>query len=298
MFIPLGDDVQKRHFPIVPAGLILVNTLIYAYQSRLFYEAGEDVDVVIDRYFSMWALIPADLASGQVMGLISHMFLHGDFMHILGNMVVLWAFACTLEAGLGSMTLLGLYMMWGLGAGAIHAGMDLQSEVPLVGASGAIAGLLGAYTVAYGPQSRIKALFFFFFRPFIIHIPAMFFGLGWIFMQMWHASNDPNGFGGVAWWAHIGGFGLGAVTMLVLRNDTEQALIRDKAGNLVFTEREPKGEDEVEEDIDDPNTRLPDTCPHCGTAISAENIMSPVLAKCGNESCDRLIYPQKLAMPT
>jgi len=297
VFIPLGDDVQKRNLPIVPSVLILLNILVFVYQTRLFLEAGDKVDAVSESFFSKWALIPADLAEGQVMGLMSHMFLHGDFMHILGNMVVLWAFACTLEAGLGSLMLLGMYMFWGLGAGAIHAGLNLESDVPMVGASGAIAGLMGAYTVAYGPQARIKALFFFAFRPFIVHIPAFIFGGGWIFMQLWHASNDPNGFAGVAWFAHIGGFAIGALTMLAMRNDTDQALIRDKSGALIFEERESDNNEDGDEELaDDPTTKLPDACPHCGSNIHAENILSPVLAKCGNESCDRLVYPSRLVV--
>ncbi len=297
MFIPIGDDIQRRTIPAVPSVLVVANVLVFAYQSRLFMEAGDEMMEVCHQFMCTWGLVPSDLAEGRVMGLLSHMFVHGDFMHLLGNMIVLWTFACTLEAGMGSLMLLAFYMVWGLGAGAAHAGLDLASEMPLVGASGAIAGLMGAYTVAYGPQARIKALFFFFFRPFVIQIPAFAFGLGWIFMQMWHASNDPHGIGGIAWYAHIGGFALGALTMVCIRGETEKCLIRDKSGNLVFAERitEEKRQALAAAEAE---PELPDHCPHCQTPITQANVLTPTLAKCGNADCERLVYPDRIAVCT
>ena len=109
------------------------------------------------------------------------MFIHGGVFHLLGNMFTLWAFACSLEMGLGSGCLLAFYVVWGLLAGFSHAMMDWDSTVPGIGASGAIAGLLGAYAVAYGPFAKIRTLIFIALRPMKVDIPVSVFGMGWFF---------------------------------------------------------------------------------------------------------------------
>ncbi len=297
MFIPLGDDIERRTIPLVPVLLVVMNVLVFAYQCRVTAEAGPTEREIVEashEFNTTWGLVPKDLAQGRVMGLLSHMFMHGDFMHLLGNMVVLWAFACSLEAGLGPLMLLALYMAWGIGAGVAHAGIDLESEIPLIGASGAIAGLMGAYTVAYGMNARIKALFFFCFRPFVIYIPAFMFGLFWICQQLWYASSDPDGVAGVGWFAHIGGFAVGAATMWILRNDTDAELVKDTSGNLTFRQREVAKS--TPEPAEEP--LLPDQCPHCGTPVLSENIVSPILARCGRAGCERLIYPSHIPSGT
>ncbi len=293
MFIPLGDDIDRRTIPMVPLLLVLANVLVFAYQCRVTMEAGpiEKEMIEASHHFCVnWGLVPKDLVEGKVIGMLTYMFMHGDFMHLLGNMIVLWAFACSLEAGLGPLMLLALYVAWGVGAGVAHAGIDLDGEIPLIGASGAIAGLMGAYTVAYGMNAQIKALFFFCFRPFVIYIPAFMFGIFWICQQLWYASSDPDGAAGVGWFAHIGGFALGAATMWILRNDTDAELVKDTSGKLSFRQRESA--QAKPEQPDEPT--LPDQCPHCGTPVAPENIVSPILARCGRAGCERLIYPPRI----
>jgi membrane associated rhomboid family serine protease len=232
------------------------------------------------------------------MGLLSHMFMHGDFFHILGNMIVLWAFACSLESGLGAATLLGLYLFWGVASGGCHAYMNIESEMPLVGASGAISGLMGAYLVAYGPQANIKCLVFIAFRPFVANIPAMGFCAFWIMGQLWEASNDPNGISGIAWYAHLGGFAVGVVTMFLLRNDMDNELVRDKDGKLKFAENQKvaaaKQHEKLTEVQASPTSRLPENCPRCSTPIREDLVINAMMARCANESCEHLIYPQQL----
>ena len=157
----------------------------------------------------------------DVIGLLTYMFLHGDPLHIIGNMVVLWAFACSLETGFGKWSLLGFYLCCGIAGGLLHAAADFSSELPLIGASGACAGLIGAYTVTYGLLSKIKTLIFFFFRFWVVEIPAGAFGVLWLLMQFWSAGMDSGEGGGVAWFAHIGGFFAGVALAYVCRNETE-----------------------------------------------------------------------------
>ena len=302
MFLPLGDDLDRRNLPIVPTFLILANVLVYVYQVRIGIEAGADDPILGQRaiiaFWKQFGLIPTELMEGEVMGLLSHMFMHGDFFHILGNMIVLWAFACSLESGLGAATLLGLYLFWGVASGGCHAYMNLESDMPLVGASGAISGLMGAYLVAYGPQANIKCLVYIAVRPFVARIPAMAFCGFWIMGQMWEASNDPNGISGIAWYAHLGGFAVGVVTMFLLRNDMENNLVRDKSGNLVFAENSEsvaaKEQQKLAAVQASGASSLPEDCPYCGTAISEELIINPMMARCANEDCEHLIYPQQL----
>lgn len=290
MFLPLGDDIQQRSFPIVPSVLIAINVLVFAYQVRISLEQPENPEVMME-FVQTWGLTPSTLAEGQVIGLLTHMFLHGGVMHLLGNMVVLWAFACSLETGLGAAYLLAFYIVWGLVAGAAHAATEWGSDIPLVGASGAIAGLIGAYTVAYGPQSRIRTLVWIWFRPMVVQIPAMIFGALWFGMQLWEASNDPNGMSGIAWFAHIGGFVVGALTMWCVRNQTDHRLIRDTSGELVFQQREvPPDEVAVETELPQPSSALPESCPYCSTSLEEATQLAPTLKRCGNPACERLVF--------
>ena len=139
-------------------------------------------------------------------------------MHILGNMLMLYAFVHTLESTLGLLPFIACYLLWGLVGGLCQAAMDWGQDIPLVGASGAIAGMIGAYTVLYGYDAKIRCLLWLpiptlIFRPIKIDVPAIVFGLVWIGLQLWDASSDPEGMMGVAWFAHIGGFIAGLLLM-------------------------------------------------------------------------------------
>lgn len=293
MFLPLGDNIQQRTIPIVPAILVALNVLVFAYETRLVIEAHGNPQVEID-FMNNWGLIPQQLAEGQIVGLMSHMFVHGGFGHLAGNMIVLWAFAGSLEAGLGSLCFLAFYILWGLVGGLAHACFDLGSEIPLVGASGAIAGLIGAYTVAYGADAKIRGLFFLFFRAFRVEIPATLFGVGWIGLQLWNASCDPEGIGGVAWYAHIGGFAAGALTLWLGRDFIEKHVAVDTDGTVLLLDKPlgPRPCDEIKparepmEDIPD----NPDACPYCHADLSESETISTGLIRCANPACGRLVY--------
>lgn len=303
MLLPVGDNVDRKSLPIMPAVLIFCNLLVFVIQVRIFLDHPRSIKPTID-FIETWGLVPADLQKGRFTGLATHMFLHGGLSHILGNMLVLWAFACTLEIGIGSWVLLVFYLAWGVAAGALHAFTQWGSDTPLVGASGAIAGLMGAYFVLYGADSKIKTLFFLGFKAFVFHVPAAVYCLGWFALQVWSASVDkmPGG-GGVAWYAHVGGFMAGAVTALLVRSNLDLCLVKDRSGELVFKSNfdqidpasvtivEGDRYEIAEHDTAGDGSALPDDCPHCGTPIGEEGRITPGVARCLNELCARFIYP-------
>ncbi|MEM9659847.1 MAG: rhomboid family intramembrane serine protease, partial [Planctomycetota bacterium] len=186
---------------------------------------------------------------------------------------------------------------------ALHAYMNWGSDVPLVGASGAIAGLMGAYTVIYGADSKIKTLLFFGFKPFVFHIPAALYGLAWFAYQVWSARQDmDNGGGGIAWWAHVGGFALGAITAFVVRSDTDRVLVTDRSGELTFRHKNEELPDNycvidgdvyeyAENDVAGDGSELPEECPYCGTDLDEKHHITPGVAKCPGAACGRFVYP-------
>ncbi len=239
-------------------------------------------------------LTPTELRQGQVMGLLTHMFLHGDIFHLLGNMIMLWAFAGALEAGFGHLTFLGFYILFGFAGGLAQCAVDMSSDIPLIGASGAIAGLIGSYTVLYGPLARLKMLFFFFYRAFLFEMPAAAFGFGWFLLQMFQASVDEQSGGGVAWFAHIGGFMAGVVVTFICRHDTEQEIAADVDGRLQLQHREEKGVARASASASvavRPTPSAPLTaCPYCQTSLDEGHALAPTLIRCGNPSCERMVY--------
>lgn len=210
MIFPIGDDqVKGGHFPIFSYGFIALNIGIFIYEATL----GErQLSVFIDNFGS----VPFEITHGEDLHtLATSMFLHGDFMHLLGNMLFLWVFADNIEATIGSPRFLLFYALGGLAAVAGHIYFNMESLVPMVGASGAISAVMGAYLVMF-PKSRIKLLFLIF--PFQV-TAWLFLGI-WIWQQWtWGTSSlmEADGGGGVAWWAHIGGFAFGLAAGLLFR---------------------------------------------------------------------------------
>jgi membrane associated rhomboid family serine protease len=299
MFLPIGDDIQHRSFPIIPCVLIAVNVLVFAQQIQLVVRAEGDqrkVQSAVKEHYDTWGLVPKDFKEdGQVVGLLTHIFMHGGVFHLIGNMLVLWAFACSLEVGLGSLTLLGFYVLWGLIGGLAHACMDWSSEVPLIGASGAIAGLIGAYTVLYGYDAKIRCLMWIGWRPIKFNVPAIVFGMGWIGMQLWDASNDPSGISGIAWYAHIGGFFAGASTAWLFRNDTDRELYRDVAGNLSFQDTEEQRKQRAQKLAKETAAKATDVaaaneCPYCHASLAQATEIGTGLWRCAK--CERLVYAE------
>ena len=158
--------------------------------------------------------------------------MHDGILHLVGNMVILWAMACSLEAALGRFFLVALYCTWGAIGGLCHVYMNWGSAMPLVGASGAVAGLIGAYTVAFGPFARLKCLLFFGFIPLKVRVPALAFGVMWFALQLLEASTGPDGLQNISWYAHIGGFLAGAGTMLFFKSEIHEKLNTNEQGEV------------------------------------------------------------------
>jgi len=209
------------------AALIVANTLAFLYELSLPAKAG-------NRFVAAFGLIPAHeqllfarhgISLGQaIVPIFTSMFLHGGWMHLLGNMLFLWVFGGAVEEAMGHFTYLIFYLLCGVGAAATHLFVNWGSKIPTVGASGAISGVMGAFIVLY-PTSRVTTLFpiiIFFFR---VRIPAMLMLGYWFFLQLFSgvASLGMSDQGGVAWWAHVGGFVLGAILAIGARPNRRQA---------------------------------------------------------------------------
>ncbi len=289
MFLPIGDNIDRRTLPLVPVLLVFANLFVFLIEGRMF-AADPSGGTVLEAFVLEWGLVPEALVQGHVLGLVTHMFLHGDLLHIAGNLIVLWAFACSLEIGLGRWSLLGFYLFFGIVGGLAHSLTDLTSTIPLIGASGAIAGLIGAYTVIYGPLARIRTLVFLFIHTIECQIPASAFGIIWVGLQISSAADDVNGASGVAWYAHLGGFAAGVVVGFLCRRDTKCALTQDREGNLVFQDA-PAEQATSDSDAPIPDVwPLPPVCPHCRHALSEQSRLTPNLARCSHPTCRRLVY--------
>ena len=230
---PLSDpDLIRRSKPVVTYGLILINAVVFLYELTL----GSLENTI---FFYKWGLIPDELAHGlefavlrigpaEAVGIqatlfgtavpawgtvFTSMFIHGGFMHFVGNMVFLWVFGDDIEDKLGHLKYLLFYLGCGVAATWTHVALNMGSQVPTVGASGAIAGVLGAYLLLY-PYSRIRTLVFFFFIT-VVRLPAIYFLGIWFILQLFNGvgSLGPQT-DGVAYWAHVGGFMAGVLLMV------------------------------------------------------------------------------------
>jgi len=214
--IPLKDTTRRRSIPFVTLLLIAVNIAVFVYQIMLSSPA---TNIFINTYALVPSKIPLALAGRHytleqaIVPLFTCMFLHGGFLHILGNMWFLWIFGGNVEDRLGSFTYLIFYLICGIGSSVSQLLFSWGSHVPSLGASGAISGVLGAYVVLF-PGSRILTLVPLFIIWFTARIPAVIFIGVWFLVQFLSgigrlgAPGSVNA-GGVAWWAHVGGFLLG-----------------------------------------------------------------------------------------
>lgn len=210
MLIPLKDLNPRRTFPIVNVLLILTNIAVFLYQFTL--PQGPFKAFVLANA-TIPARLPAAL-SGHMpievafLPLLTSMFLHSGFMHIAGNMLFLWIFGDNVEDTFGHIPYLFFYFFCGIGAGLLHVLFNLHSTTPALGASGAISGVMGAYLILF-PRQPVLTLVFIFLVP----IPAIFLLGYWFLIQALEAftSLGATASGGVAFWAHVGGFLIGAV---------------------------------------------------------------------------------------
>lgn len=214
--IPLKDTTPRRSFPFVTLLLIAVNVAVFIHQVLLPPHAQE---IFIRTYAFNPRTVQLALQGHRhnlqqsLIPLFTSMFLHGGFMHILGNMWFLWIFGGNVEDRMGSAVYLLFYLICGLGSGITQLIFSWGSNVPSLGASGAISGVLGAY-ILFFPSSRILTLIPLFIIWFTARIPAfVFIGLWFVvqFLSGVGSISSPNAenAGGVAWWAHVGGFVLG-----------------------------------------------------------------------------------------
>ncbi len=221
MFIPLKDENPTSRFPIVTVLFIALNVVVFFFQlvspeGLGFYvlKMGT-IPYEITHFKSM--TIEISQTGEQIprlapaLTLIVSMFLHGGFFHLLFNMLYLWIFGNNVEDFLGPFRFTVFYLISGVGASLTHIIFNANSQVPMIGASGAIAGVLGAYLILY-PKARVVTLIFFIFIIRIVPIPAAFVLGFWFFMQLM----NMGGGGGVAWFAHIGGFiiGIGLIKLI------------------------------------------------------------------------------------
>lgn len=221
---PLRDNIQSRYTPYAARIIIGLNTLVYLFgltlpkqeMVKIFYLLG----VVPGRYaHPAWAEWMGYPETGFI-PFITHMFLHSGFLHFISNMWILWVFADNVEDVMGPFRFAVFYILCGLVALGGHMIFNLHSAVPVIGASGAIAGVMGAYMLLY-PRAKVLTLVPIFIFPFFFDLPAiMFLGL-WFFIQIFSglaSSVSSQSVSGVAWWAHAFGFLAGFALLFVFRN--------------------------------------------------------------------------------
>ncbi|MEW6697013.1 MAG: rhomboid family intramembrane serine protease [Bacillota bacterium] len=210
--IPLKDDIPSKKFPVITLLIIVLNTLIW------FYEVS--LGPYMENLVYALGVTPAQLFTlgieGQLFVMTTAMFMHGSWMHFLGNMLYLWIFGDNVEDRLGRLRFLLFYLITGYIATLAHVFSDPASNIPLIGASGAIAGVLGGYFVLY-PHARVLTLIPIFIFIQIIHIPALYFLGFWFLLQILNQTFSIQGAQSVAFLAHIGGFAAGALLVKLLQ---------------------------------------------------------------------------------
>lgn len=223
--IPLRDANPTRRLPLVTLGLIGASFVVFAYELGLQADGG---DRALFRFYLEYGVVPArlsealaagDLLSPAVLAIVTSMFVHGGWLHLLGNMLYLWIFGDNVEDRLGRGVFLAFYLAGGAAAAITQWAMDPASKVPVVGASGAIAAVLGAYLVLF-PHARVLSLIFVGFFYQLVAVPAVLVLGFWFLLQLLNGALSlgmPGAGGGVAFFAHIGGFVAGLVLALPYR---------------------------------------------------------------------------------
>ena len=209
--LPLYDTVHTRKFPLINVLLITLNVLAFLYELQLGPSA-------LENFIFTWGFVPAHLTRDPFTAWITiftAMFLHGGWFHLLSNMWFLHIFGDNVEARMGGIRYLIFYLLSGVAAVLLQTYIQPTSQVPMIGASGAIAGVLGAYLVSF-PRSRIASLVPILFIFTIVEIPAAIFLVFWFITQVYSGLFAMQGAtaSGIAWWAHIGGFIFGLIMVI------------------------------------------------------------------------------------
>ena len=213
--IPLRDTTQSKNYPIINNTIIAIN--IFFFLIELSKGHG------LNQFIQTYGLVPARYSvpeigelystGQQAIAFLTFMFLHGGFWHLLGNMWSLYIFGDNIEDRLGHARYLIFYILCGLASGLFHLFISWNSTIPTIGASGAIAGVMGAYMISY-PRAKILTMIPFII-PYFIEIPAFFFLGIWFLLQFLSAAGSSAQGGGIAWWAHIGGFVSGIIFLKI-----------------------------------------------------------------------------------
>jgi membrane associated rhomboid family serine protease len=206
---PMSDVIPSRTTPYVTIGLIALNTLAFLHELRLS-------DPELERFIQRFGIVPASFSWVTV---LTSMFLHAGWLHFLGNMLYLWIFGDNVEDRLGRARFLAFYVLCGAAGAAAQAATQPDSSVPMIGASGAIAGVMGAYFMMF-PQSRVLTAIVLIFFVDLIEVPAILFLGIWFFMQLFSGLGSLGtgaAEGAVAFWAHVAGFVAGGGVGAVLR---------------------------------------------------------------------------------
>jgi membrane associated rhomboid family serine protease len=234
--LPLHDTIPSHHPPIAVWILILVNAFVFLIELAL-------PEPVLQAVFYLFGIVPArythvewakffGIAADDEWPFLTSMFLHAGWTHILGNMWTLWIFGDNVEDRMGPFRFTVFYLLCGIAAGVTHVVLNPESTVPTVGASGAIAGVMGAYFFLF-PHSRVVVLVPLLFFPLFFEVPAVTYLGFWALSQVFSGTfslADPRHVGGVAWWAHVGGFATGVVLhfFFVRRRGSYRRLVRDQ----------------------------------------------------------------------
>lgn len=206
--IPFKDDNPHTSYPLVTIIFIAVNTAGFLFELSL---RGKESALfmasfgMVPNFVSHISEVSAELPLHPYFTFITSMFLHGGWMHLIGNMLYLWIFGDNIEHAMGKLKFIIFYILMGIFAGLTHFAFNVHSQVPTVGASGAIAGVLGAYINLF-PHARVHTLFIYGFYSRVVLLKSVYVLGFWFVLQLLSASMTPKGVGGVAYGAHIGGF--------------------------------------------------------------------------------------------
>lgn len=328
MLIPLGDNLEKRSLPFWGIAIIAANLLVGMYELRLWrddyqswlkrignqfsadHEFFEDEfsdarrlsfrSPQFEEFVDEWALKPTEFEEGRTETLVSHMFMHADIWHLVGNLFTLWVFLSSVEAGLGGMLFLTMYLLSGLAGGALHCYMNPGSPVPMIGASGAISGVIGAYFVAFGALAKIRMAWnggwLTGWRWVQFQLPAGMYVFFWLIIpQIAGMEAEAQGHQtGVAWYAHIGGMAAGAFLMLIFRRHVHSQLSYTRDGQIVVGESADLELEKKQVALGQVTLATPDaaSCTYCSTPLAEGLEMGEALIRCGNPTCRRLNYTQ------
>jgi len=220
--LPLRDDIPSQRFPGLTVAIIAVNVAVFLFEVM----QGPQ----IERFLYIWGFVPERYTDSRIASFftlrqqaapfLTSMFLHGGWMHLIGNMWILWIFGDNVEDRLGRLGFLGLYLVGGCVATLLHLITNAHSPLPTIGASGAVAAVMGAYFRLY-PRARVHTVIPPFVWGPVFELPAVVFLGCWFLLQFFSGTlslvNSSEHVGGVAWWAHIGGFAFGLIVALFLR---------------------------------------------------------------------------------